>query len=77
MKRILTVRAKHAAEGEMVLNETHPAHPTHHIVIMGGEETRVGRSPAVEALLKTGALVDVDEIVKPAEATKPAGKDKV
>lgn len=67
MKRLLNVRAKAAAEGELVLHEIHPLHPTHTARIMGGDVVKVGRSPAVEAMLKAGMLIDVDE-----EPDKPA-----
>jgi hypothetical protein len=80
MKRLLNVRASKAPEGELVLHEIHPLHPTHTARIMGGDVVKVGRSPAVEAMLETGILIDVDEEnEKPAQLAKPAktaGKDK-
>lgn len=81
MKRLINVRAKDAPEGELVLNEIHPAHPTHKAIVMGGDVVRVGRSPAVAAMLEVGTLIDVDEEeqtkpAQPAPKAKPAGKDK-
>lgn len=80
MKRLLNVRAKDAPEGALVLHEIHPLHPTHTARIMGGDVVKVGRSPAVEAMLEVGTLVDVDEEnekpAQPAPKAKPAGKDK-
>lgn len=79
MKRLLNVRAKDAPEGALVLHEIHPLHPTHTARIMGGDVVRVGRSPAVEAMLETGILIDVDEENEkpaPAQKAQPAGKDK-
>lgn len=62
---LIRVRVADPAENQVALWERHPAHPGGEVFIAGAGEFEVATTPAVEARLRNGRLVQVEAAAAP------------
>jgi len=65
---LIRVRVADPTVNQVALWERHPAHPGGEVFIAGAGEFEVAATPAVEARLRNGRLVQVETSVAPASA---------
>lgn len=75
---MMRVRVAEAASGRVALWERHPDHPGGEVFLAGAGVFEVAATPAVEARLRKGVLVAVEEaaVAPPAKRAEPEPKSE-